>query len=259
MNLICIVTCFDDYSRLSLTLNSLLAVQFSFPVYVKDASSASSFAIEELAVSFSSSLDIHFLSSPDSSIYDGMNQALLWVLGEIIPSDSYIWFLNCGDMVNCFSSLFFDELLSNHPSPNWCATSVLLSPSGRLLDVPKRFLRRLFPTQRMVYCHQGVFIRGDVISTNYFDPSFPVSADYLQLLNIESVFGRPLLIDSACILYDEVGFSSSQSSFARHLEECKVVLASRFSLPIKCIGLAFRIPRLAISLLRTVFSLDFCR
>ena len=249
MRIACLIVCNDDYSRLALTLNSLSSAGFSFPVYVKDAASDSSLILEELALSFNQNLDIHFLSSADSSIYDGMNQALDWVLAETKPASTYIWFLNCGDLVNSSFSIFLDELLSLQSPPSWCATSVVLSPSRRLLDVPTRYLRRIIPTQRMVFCHQGIFVRDDVISKNYFDPNFKISADYLQLMNIESIFGNPLVLQSSCIVYDEVGFSSNQSLFTRQLEECRVVFASRFSLFYKLFGLILRIPRLIASLL----------
>ena len=79
MKLLIAIVCLDDIGRLKNTLDSLLTVDCYFEVFIKDCCSASSSDIKDLSMSYSDKLFIHFLSRKDSSIYDGMNEAIDWV------------------------------------------------------------------------------------------------------------------------------------------------------------------------------------
>ncbi|MCB9361651.1 MAG: glycosyltransferase [Flavobacteriales bacterium] len=116
------------------------------------------------------------ISEQDNGIYDAMNKGLLKASGE------WIYFLNSGDtfysndtLHNIFSSESFDKadlIYGNHES-NYGYFKRIHTPKA---------LSHLW--KGMIFSHQGMFVKTNLMKVNPFDLSFKISADYNFIYNL---------------------------------------------------------------------------
>ncbi len=106
----------------------------------------------------------------DNGIYDAMNKSLQFISG------SYVIFMNAGDK---FYSTFTLSNLLNIETKN---AAIIFG--GVVVDFDKKFQRYLAPKKLnqifkgMVFSHQSVLIKVDLLKTRKYDLNFNITADY---------------------------------------------------------------------------------
>jgi glycosyltransferase involved in cell wall biosynthesis len=153
------------------TINSVLGQKFSdFELIVKfDEQEISS--IRNRYKSFS---NLTFITQSDRGIYDAMNQALDYCVGD------YTFFLNVGDKFYDSHSLSYIQTNSN------LNADVIYSPyffRENIVQYPKKLSRSFF--FRTALCHQSYFIKTYLLKTFRFNLNYRVLADHDILLRCQ--------------------------------------------------------------------------
>ncbi len=173
-----IVVSLNPGEGLRKTLNSIVEQSFQdYEVILKDGGSRDK-SLETLEKEgfFAAHPQIKVVKEKDSSIYEGMNQALRLAEG------SYIQFLNCGD-------LFYDnrvlEKTAAYIGKERKKASIYYGNQYNLLQksvvcsAPKI---NDFTCYRNVPCHQVCFYSRDLFARRGYEPSYQVRADYEHFL-----------------------------------------------------------------------------
>lgn len=174
------LNCADDAE---LTARSVLAQDFADVEYlVKDGGSTDG-TPERLRA-----LGVRVIVSPDTGIYDAMNQGVAHAQGR------YICFLNAGDRFADPTVLStVATALDRHHEPDFLygdVRSFVNHPhlgtgragEGRLIRYPDRLNR--FWLYRKMICHQVWFVRRAIYAAQPFDTDYRILADYAYLLDI---------------------------------------------------------------------------
>jgi len=121
---------------------------------------------------------VTFVSRPDGSIYDAMNQAL------DLCSGHYVNFLNTGDTFRVRNVLSeVADLLEEHAYPDM----VYVDRYNEKLDAVTHYPPSLSPWYlfRKPVCHQALFVKRSILlSMGGFDTTFRIFADYDVLLKL---------------------------------------------------------------------------
>lgn len=119
-----------------------------------------------------------WISEPDLGIYNAMNKAV-----AMVDQDSYIFFLNAGDVFTAEDSLAIAaEVLMMFNLPSWgCTTHEEIASNGegwicKLVSKPS-ITNQLYATGYR--SHQGVIMKRSLISSlGSFDETYKVAADW---------------------------------------------------------------------------------
>lgn len=169
---------------------------------------------------------VRILEQPDSSIYDGMNQATQAARGE------YLYFLNCGD------SFASEEVLAQ--AAQEIGGAVQQAAEG---DVPKIFYGDIldalrgqvvasnphmddFACYRNVPCHQACIYHHSLFGERGYNPVYRVRADYEHFL--WCYFrgdARPRYIPVTLASYEGGGFSETPENRKRSAREHREITA----------------------------------
>ncbi|WP_322813786.1 glycosyltransferase family 2 protein [Chloroflexus sp.] len=165
------------------TARSVLAQDFADVEYlVKDGCSADGTA-ERLQ-----SLGVRVIVSPDTGIYDAMNQGVAHAQG------TYVCFLNAGDRFNGPDVLSaVAEEITRSGEPDFLygdVRSFVRHPhlgtgragAGRLITYPDRLNR--FWLYRKMICQQVWFVRREIYLAQPFATDYRILADYAYLLDM---------------------------------------------------------------------------
>lgn len=174
---------------------------------------------------------VRILEQPDTSIYDGMNQATRAAQGE------YLYFLNCGDF---FTS---EEVLAQAAEEIRAALQSSGTEKTAESDAPKIFYGDIldalrgqvvasnphiddFACYRNVPCHQACIYHYSLFEERGYDPVYRVRADYEHFL--WCYFRRdasPRYIPVTLASYEGGGFSETPENRRRSAREHREITA----------------------------------
>lgn len=158
-------------------------------------------------------------SSIDAGPYDAMNKAL-----GLLDPNSYVWFMNAGDYfgsASCYSAVVNQlkttgaEWLFGRSRVRDVAGNEYPSEPGR------RYSVRRHAYLRTPICHQAVVARVAALrSAGNFDLSYPISADYKNLLALGSVH-HPVQLEIDLAVYQAGGISDRD--IRRNIKEQRLI------------------------------------
>lgn len=198
------------------TVESVLKQTYSnFEIIIKDGCSQDS-TLKEIP----QDSRIKTYQKNDQSLYDAMNQAILYAKGD------YVIYLNCGDV-------FFSE-------------NVLLEVASVLQDKECDLLygdylrdgvkcvqaKRITPfyLYRTPLCHQTIFFRTELLKKRFtYNTNYKILADYNVELGMLKAGCEFLHIDMCICVYLGGGISESQSGIIQKKEERRKILKKHFS------------------------------
>ena len=231
-----IVVALNPGEKLKETLDSIKMQEYrNYEIVIKDGGSKDgALEILENTGYFDAFPKVTIVREKDSSIYDGMNQAIAHVTGK------YVQFLNCGDC-------FYDEKVLGHvaefvkgtcPNENtedFCFPAVFYGNQyNRLQESVITSAPQIndFTCYRNVPCHQVCFYSAELFEERVFDATYTVRADYEHFLysvyeKKAKTFAMPYII----CFYEGGGYSETKEnrkkSAAQHKEITKKYLGKK--------------------------------
>ncbi len=170
-----IIVCLNAGGRLRETVESALAQYYQeYEIVIKDGGSSDG-CVEALSAA-ADDVRLHIYQSPDSGIYDAMNQAVAHAQGD------YFIFMNAGDsfydnrVLDRISSVILKEerrpdIVYGNLYHKGLATVIAASPE--IND---------FTCYRNVPCHQTCFYSRAMFEERAYEPRYNVRADYEHFL-----------------------------------------------------------------------------
>lgn len=166
-----VTVCYNAEETIENTIKSVLEQTYGDIEYIiKDG--ASKDGTMNVVNAYTSDGRIKAVSSPDSGLYNAMNEAVNIATGD------YIIFMNSGD---CFAS---NSVLEDIASKGYCAdflygNVIRKKLNGNELEQygGRNSLLKLLFMGRMV-SHQSMIVRTDIMKKYRFDESFKITADY---------------------------------------------------------------------------------
>jgi len=220
-----VVTALNPGRKLVKTVESILMQQYNqIEIIVKDGMSADG-SIEELAGKYGEDRRIRIFREPDSSIYNGMNQAILKCTGE------YILFLNCGDtfcqpdiLSRTADVIRKDRVVSNHLTIYYGNTHS--GQTNTVIYAPPVISG--FTCYRNIPCHQSCFYDSRLFaerqSTEFFREEYRIRADYEHFLwSYYRKSAKMVYLDMTVAEYEGGGYSESRENRRRDKEEHQMI------------------------------------
>jgi hypothetical protein len=206
--MISIVTCvLEDTDDLLKTRNSIL------PILSEDIHWVIKFG-QKASIEFIDSIKGNFISiiqAPDSSLYEGLNQAINQV------KSAYYFVLGAGDVVLCEALRELLSIVKNtkHDVSAYF-TPVFLEDNSIFQAVPNEI------NSRMSCPHPGAILQTQKsIAIGGYDLSYKIASDYDHLSKYIQVFGTGKVLDLKCSVHASGGLS-----YKRQLEgmiECELI------------------------------------
>ena len=225
-----IVVALNPGKRLKETLDSIKVQTYrDYEVIIKDGGSKDD-ALDALEAEnyFEDFPSANIVRRADSSIYDGMNQALEYVTGR------YVEFLNCGDC-------FYDEFVLEKVAEYIDATEKNASDAESI--VPAVFYgnqyNRLqgsmvtsapvindFTCYRNVPCHQVCFYSAELFRDRAFNTVYTVRADYEHFLySVYEKGARTFAMPHVICFYEGGGYSETKENRKKSALQHKEITA----------------------------------
>lgn len=229
-----IVVSLNAGEKLTETIESIRKQTFTdYEVVVKDGGSkdGSVDALRTLLEQYDEDMKkrIRIFEERDSSIYDGMNQAVAKAEGE------YLYFLNCGDYFYNEACL---EQVAGHIEA--CRKN---SRDGKKEGAPKIFYGDIydalrgnvvasnpkmdgFACYRNVPCHQACLYDRELFAKRGYEPKYRVRADYEHFLySFYKENAKPAYIPVVLASYEGGGFSETAENRKKSAAEHKEITA----------------------------------
>ena len=175
-----VVVSLNPGERLRRTLQSILDQTFSdYEIIIKDGGSkdGSTDFLQEEGI-LEKYPQIKFVTQPDKSIYDGMNQAVFYAEGK------YVQFLNCGDLF--YENEVLEKIAEYIKSQGeLCSPAIFYGNQYNLLQnsiVTSAPQINDFTCFRNVPCHQVCFYDKRLFEKRAYLPQYTVRADYEHFL-----------------------------------------------------------------------------
>lgn len=201
-----IVVCFNEYARIGGTLDSVLTQDYEkIECIVVDGGSTdgSLDIIKKYEEKFAAvNRKIVVSSEPDKGIYDAMNK------GRSRASGEWIQFLNAGDYFHGSSAV--RNILQGVDDEDEIVIGKVIFFDGYLgKEVEHSPIEEL--KKDMIFCHQAIFAKKELLQNHPFDISYRYCADYEWLLAMYLEGEKIRCIDSIVADYDGNGVSSKQA------------------------------------------------
>ncbi len=184
MCLYILIASLNPGGRLKTTLESVFSQDYQeYKIIIKDGGSKDN-SIEELKNSgFLQGHDnVQILVKPDKSIYDGMNQAVEYMMTDLSEEKgAYCIFLNCGDEFHDSSVLSrVSTYLKEYDQPHiFYGDQYNLIQKSIVSSAP---VINEFALFRNVPCHQVCFYSTQLFKNRAYKPEYTVRADYEHFL-----------------------------------------------------------------------------
>ena len=221
-----IIVSLNPGERLKETLNSVFSQTADiFKVIIKDGGSSDE-ALDTLEREgyFEGHDNVAIIRKPDKSIYEGMNQAVDYVIEDVKQdhADKYCMFLNCGDT-------FHDENVLKTVAPYlkvYDRPHIIYGDQYNLIQksiVSSAPEINEFTLFRNVPCHQVCFYSLSLFTDRAYDVKYTVRADYEHFLY--SWYERKAVCEHIKVIisdYEGGGYSETaenkKRSVAQHRE-----------------------------------------
>lgn len=212
--------------KLKQTIESILEQDYSdYEVVVKDGGSVDQ-SVEKLEAFLAEQPEelkerVRVIRERDKSIYDGMNQATTYALGE------YYYFLNCGDYFNEKSAL---TQVAEAIKQDRQQQKERLIYYGNIFDVLRGQVVQSnpqiddFACYRNVPCHQACIYHYSLFEERGYEVKYKVRGDYEHFLWCyfqKQV--RPQYVDVVLAEYEGGGFSETKENRLRSSQEHKEI------------------------------------
>lgn len=162
----------NNAAALRTTLDSLSAITYSNKelVVIDGGSTDGTVAVaEEFAHEIT-----YFVSEPDAGIYPAMNKGLRAATGQ------YVWFVNAGDRVVGFDSLYRMFACESSLADIYYGDTRIISASGEVLGRRRKPLPAMLTTHSlrrgMVVSHQAFIVRREIAPA--YDTAYRYSSDF---------------------------------------------------------------------------------
>lgn len=211
-----IVVCLNATNMIQPTIESILRQTCTdFEIIIKDGQSK-----DGTLAKVPQEDRIKVYCEADKSVYDAMNQATHYSIGE------YIIYMNCGDV---FAS---DTVLAEVK-----ASIGEKRPTMVYGDYERDGIRHCQPAMisdfylyRTPMCHQSIFFEGDAIrKMSPYDITYKILADYDLELRLHRKQCEMLYVDVVVCSYLGGGLSESKKGILINKSERKVILEKYFS------------------------------
>lgn len=218
-----IVVSLNAGNKLTETIESIRRQSYTdYEVVVKDGGSVDA-SLENLRMKMQDygeelQARIHIFEERDSSIYDGMNQAVKRACGR------YLYFLNCGDY-------FYDgEVLTKAAEQIESDRTEAKIFYGDIYDalrgnvVASNPKLNGFACYRNVPCHQACIYARELFEKRGYEPGYRVRADYEHFLYSFYVErAKPVYMPVVLASYEGGGFSETAENRRKSNEEHKTI------------------------------------
>lgn len=203
-----VTVCYNAANEIKRTMDSVLSqTSNEYEYIIVDGASADETC--DLVKSYKNKFEMknitfHFISEPDSGIYDAMNKSLKHCSGD------WVVFMNAGDYFysnNTICSILLSDYDSN--------TSVLYGGVVKV-DLKSNLTAKEAPSdienilKAMPFCHQSSFVRLSEICNRGFDLNFKIAADYDLFLDLY-LQGKVFSKLNIYVSYFELGGISSMN------------------------------------------------
>lgn len=200
------------------TVNDTLRQTYGqFEIIVKDGGSRDG-SVEQLP----KDPRIHFISRPDTGIYDAMNQAVEEATGD------YLIFMNCGDKFYAPDTLqSIADGIGADREPLYYG-KCYDRPTGQVRAYPREITR--MTCFRTMICHQATIYRAEVLKERKYDLSYRILADreMLWYLVCEKKV-HPVYLDTVIANYKGGGESANEKHIQRNEMDQKRLMNTYFS------------------------------
>jgi glycosyltransferase involved in cell wall biosynthesis len=147
----------------------------------------------------------HFISEPDTGIYDAMNKGIALATGD------YIGFLNSDDYY--FDMQAFQKISDKIQGYDYLYSSIKIENTSGVIDGEFTPSKDRFLT-RMPFSHQSLIVKKSLFQEfNNFDTSFKMAADYDFIIRMMLNGKKGILLPYALSVFRMGGISNT------HIEE----------------------------------------
>jgi len=200
-----ITVTFNASKWIERTIQSIIYQSYSKIEYIiVDGNSTD--GTQDIIAKYKSSI-AHYVSEPDSGLYDAMNKGLKLATGD------YVWFINAGDMLYSENTVqeiatLIDE--NNMPCIIYGETEIIDTEGNsmgmRRLKTPEKLTWKSF-SMGMLVCHQSFLVRRDIVEQ--YNLKYRFTADYdwciRSLKKSDSIFNTHLILSR----FLEAGYSAA--------------------------------------------------
>ena len=211
MKISIITVCLNCAAQLEQTINSVLNQNYNNIEYII-VDGVSTDGTLEIAKKYESKhKNIKVYSSKDKGIYDAMNKGISYASGD------YVFFLNAGDTF--YSKTVIKDIVKN-TSPDDEVIYGNVNYGDKITEYPTRLnLFYLVYLERMV-CHQGLFVKRNILKDNLFDLDYRICADRDLLIRLKKSHKKFKFIPNVIISnYDTNGVSSNKQKYMKESDK----------------------------------------
>jgi glycosyltransferase involved in cell wall biosynthesis len=144
-----------------------------------------------------------YIYEKDNGIYDAMNKGIKASTGD------WIIFMNAGDNFfddEVISKIFEDDSIFNEAEIIYGKTNLIANEELEIISKPKRLQNINYG---MIFTHQSVFVRTDLLKNNLFANNYKLCADYDFFLHMYQQKRKFKEIDLIISNFEETGVSSN--------------------------------------------------
>ena len=164
---------------------------------------------------------IKVFSEPDRSLYDAMNQAILYSSGR------YLIFMNCGDTFA--SDTVLEEVRKVVKDGDYGMIYGDYTRDGVVKKQPEILTR--FNMYRTILCHQSVFFNGNILrAQKKYDTRYKILADY-DLEQDMAKTSSHIHVDTVVCNFLGGGISETKEGLKQKEKDRKNIIAAHYSVP----------------------------
>lgn len=213
-----ITVCRNSAKSINRTINSVISQNYANTEYII-IDGASTDGTVDIIKSYGDMIS-YWVSEPDEGIYHAMNKGLKVSTGDVVC------FLNSDDWFEEGVFYLVDEIYS-HDTPDVVYGNVTFmagSVIARYEDYSRIDFDELY--LRMIFCHQSIFIRGDLHRNNPYDTSLKWAADYKLLLKLYTEGRSFFHMDSNTVFFTTGGLHvDHMESYYREVKDASLGMA----------------------------------
>lgn len=214
-----IVVSLNEEERIGETIQSILSQSYkNFEIIVKDGCST-----DDTIKNIPDDDKIKIFTQKDTSVYDGMNQAMKHITGD------YVMFLNCGDLL--YDNMVLKNVADFFNKNNLNLNSVIYGDyckDGKIYKQSPK-IDKLYLLEAGL-CHQSIFIGSNAVKNfEKFDTSLKICADYDSMVKALVNGARYCYIDMPVCVYAGGGISETGNAINQVKMEGKIIRKKYFS------------------------------